>query len=306
MSPLPTSDFLIGAEMNFRELIRVLALGFAQDLPYVGGLIRAYATALEEERGRQERQREKQEFLDEIGVRIEQALGRQTREEVEIVLEQVADEGRRALTSTSIQVQAEAVHRLETAKRVFQRRFLYLAADNYASAALTAEIAGQHGFLWRSYHADRPNHQSIPRVEQIESGDLIVLAYRDNGHFFILSPLIVMDQTAGNQTINDNLYSCSNTHTPTGRRRNNPHSHAPFVLADPVLEAILPQENYPPDPVFHRQCGLNVRALLSDVTEAGTGHILQGRFVSPKPRLTIWPHDHPEVPGQVTDWIAGL
>ena len=203
--------------MNFRELIRVIALSFAQDIPYVGGIVRAYVAVAEKEHGRQEREREEQEFLNKILAGIEQSQGRKTREDAEIVLEGIADEGRQALTSTFVQGGAEAARHLVTTRRVFQSRFLYLASKNYASAALTAEIASQHGFLWRSYHAKGQNHGSVAGVDQIKSGDLIVLAYRDNGHFRILSPLIVKDQTAGNEAINDNEYQCSTNTAHAGR-----------------------------------------------------------------------------------------
>jgi hypothetical protein len=53
--------------MTFKELIRVLALGFAQDLPYVGSVIKAYATVVRADRVKERRRRERQEFLNEIG-----------------------------------------------------------------------------------------------------------------------------------------------------------------------------------------------------------------------------------------------
>jgi hypothetical protein len=283
--------------MTYRELIRALVSGFAQDLPYVGGLFRAYAAAVAEKRGQEVRLQEKQEFLKEIGTRIEQVLGREQRKEAELVLEEISLEGRSALTSTNIQIQAAAVSRLDVAPAAFQNRFLYLAAGNYASSARTAEIAGQYGFLWRSYHADRIPIQGINKANRLKSGDLIVLAYREPRRFFILTPLIIIDPAAGNLTIEDTDYDCG--------KRNNPHIHAPFVLAVPPLDGILKAEGYDPDSVFRRQCGLNVRTLLSDVTEVKTKGILQGTFDSPG-RDAIWPHDDPKVPAQVTRWIASL
>ena len=56
-----------------------------------------------------------------------------------------------------------------------RNRFLYLAARRYASALRTAEIAATFGFLWRSYHPNKPDRrQAIPRVALIKEGDLIV------------------------------------------------------------------------------------------------------------------------------------
>jgi hypothetical protein len=262
-------------------------------------LFRAYATVVAEERGQNEKERDKQDFLNAIGDRIEQALGREKRKEAEIILEQISAEGRSALTSTNIQIQAAAVRRLDVPPAAFQRRFLYLAADNYASSARTAEIAGKHGFLWRSYHADRIPIQGINKANRLKSGDLIVLAYRKPKpkRFSILTPLIIIDPAAGNLAIDDTAYDCG--------KRHNPHIHAPFVLAVPPLDGILAKDGYDPDPVFRGQCGLNVRTLLSDVTEVGTKGILQGTFDSPG-RDAIWPHDDPKVPAQVTRWIASL
>jgi len=192
----------------------------------------------------------------------------------------VDDEDNAGLASAIFLAEAEAGKRLAT-NVTPGRRFLYLAADNYADSKKTLEIAAEFGFLWRSYHAN--GGAKIAHVGDIGVGDLIALAYRSNGHFRLLLPLIVTEAGVHTHRIDDGQFDC-------GTRRRNRHQHAPFVLADAWLTDILEHAGYPSDradPVFstpeHPQhSGLNVKPLL-------VGQVPQDLFPSPGIN-TIWPY----------------
>jgi hypothetical protein len=68
------------------------------------------------------------------------------------------------LVPALLMAEAEVEHRLDKSASP-QGRFLYLAADEYASLERTYEIALQYGFLWRSYH--NVNGAAINKVRSI-------------------------------------------------------------------------------------------------------------------------------------------
>ncbi|MBY0232396.1 MAG: hypothetical protein K2W96_24220 [Gemmataceae bacterium] len=140
-----------------------------------------------------------------------------------------------------------------------RRRWLYLAARTYASAARTAEIAVTRSFLWRTHHAS--NGIRIPNVMHISVGDLIALGYRTNGGFRVLLPLLVLAEAPGTIPI--------------------PIQYSPFVRAGEGLSEVLQAEGYLPDPVLGYRTGLCVRPLYADVADGQARDVLQGTFPSP-------------------------
>lgn len=174
------------------------------------------------------------------------------------------------------------------------RRFLYLAAKEYANLERTSEIAVRYGFLWRSYY--KKSGSAISSVGRIRSGDLIALAYRvDGNQFRLLLLLVVSDHSPYTTSTDPNQFGDQNC--------------APFVWANDELSGILDRENYKPDPTFGKFTGLPVKSLLTDVRADDAVRVLQGTFRSPGTNA-IWPNDYSsertKVPEAVRDWIAGL
>jgi hypothetical protein len=266
-----------GNYRRYMHLINAAATGLLQQIPVVGPMIQAVLAKMDNDALIAEVQRISS--LLESGANL--AAAGITAKQLEHDLIEIEGQNPR-LASAFMMAEAEAGNCLAvkdaageveldnplTGQKLPRGRFLYLAANNYADAANTANIAANLGFLWRSYHAERGAR--IPLVSEIHVGDLIALAYRLPNQFRLLLPLVVI--AAGDHTvpINDDQFPNCN-HAP----------HAPFVLADPWLTEILVQESYPPDPVFERHSGLNVKVLPEQVP--------QELFPSPG-RNAIWPY----------------
>jgi len=241
------------------HLINAAATGLLQQIPVVGPMLQAVLAQMDKEDLGAELQRLSR--LLETGANLTKAGI--TAEQLEHDLSVIVHEQNPRLASTVFIAEAEAGNRLAgqdappgggevgnplAGQNLPQRRFLYLAANNYADATRTAQIVADLGFLWRSYHAN--GGAKIPHVGEIRVGDLIALAYRSPNQFRLLLPLIVIASGEHTKQINDD--QCPrHAHAP----------HAPFVLADPWLRQILEQEGYTHDPVFMQHSGLHVKLL---------------------------------------------
>ena len=293
-----------GNYRRYMHLINAAATGLLQQIPVVGPMLQAVLAQMDKEDLGAELQRLSR--LLETGANLTKAgtTAEQLEHDLSVI---VKDEQNPRLASIVLTAEAEAGNRLAgqdappsggqvgnalAGQNLPQRRFLYLAANNYADAARTAQIVADLGFLWRSYHAE--GGEMIPHVGEIRVGDLIALAYRSPNQFRLLLPLIVI--ASGEHTLLINDAKCPlHAHAP----------HAPFVLADKELTQILVQEGYTPDPVFKKHSGLNVKLLPQQV--------LQKMYPSPPGNNAIWPYLRMKrgtttyyLPQEVRDWIGRL
>jgi hypothetical protein len=253
--------------MRFVHLFQAVSTGLLQQIPIVGPVLQSILA----ERSQAVLEQRLVELLQQL------ADSRQTT---------LVETNHPTLVPTLLMAEAEVEHRLERSAAP-QHRFLYLAADEYASSVRTYEIVVQYSFLWRSFHKDKANKQeAIAKVGQIAAGDVIALGYRANKSFRLLLPLVVLE--TGPYTV------------PIDTREFPNRNYSPFVWANDTLSQVLQKEGYGSDPVFRRQTGVNVRPLFAEVSTD-----LQGSFPSPGIGA-IWSHDHPHVPAAVRDWIASL
>lgn len=261
--------------MRFNRLLQALAFGLLQQIPIMGPVIQAILV----ERGREA----SEQNLEDLIKRLHRAR---------LPIEQESPN----LIPALLMAEAELEGRLAQGVPAL-RRFLYLAANEYATLERTSEIAVCYGFLWRSYY--NKVGRKISNVGKIRSGDLIALAYRVGGsQFRLLLPLVVTDHSPYTMNIDTNQFGDQNG--------------TAFVWANDELSGILAREKYEPDPTFGKFTGLPVKSLLTDVRANDAVHVLQGTFRSPVGNNTIWPHDYSsekstsKVPEPVRDWIAGL
>ena len=180
-----------GNYRRYMHLINAAATGLLQQIPVVGPMLQAVLAQMDKEHLAAELQRLSR--LLETGANLTTA--RITAEQLEHDLSVIVkDEQNPRLGSTVLMAEAEAGNRLAGQDappgRGEVRRFLYLAANNYATAARTAQVVADLGFLWRSYHKNVG--AQIPHVGEIRVGDLIALAYRSHRQFWLLLPLIVI------------------------------------------------------------------------------------------------------------------
>jgi hypothetical protein len=257
--------------MRFVQLMRAASVGLLQQIPIMGPVIQAI-------------------LAEQAQATSEQKLADLIRElsQSRSPLEQSAPN----LIPALLLAEAEVEQRLEKSANP-QRRFLYLAADEYASLERTYEIAVRYAFLWRSYH--NVNGAAISNVRNIGQGDLIALAYRVPGNRFrVLLPLIVTGSSPFTIGIDTKRF---------GSR-----SYRPFVWANSELSEVL-RADYDPDPKFNEFTGLPVKPLYANVQSPEALGVLQGEFRSPGTNA-IWRHDYSsdatEVPAPVRDWIARL
>jgi len=285
-----------GNYRRFLHLISAATTGLLQQIPVVGPVLQSVLAEMQAGKQHQALMEELQRLSRLLQAGASLASAKISAEQLEQGLSRIVDDEDNArLASTIFLAEAEAGNHL-AGEAAPQRRFLYLAAKNYADAARTLEIAANLGFLWRSYHKD--GGRKIPHVGEIRVGDLIVLAYRSPKQFRILLPLIVTEAGEHTQPINDAQFNCH-------------RQHAPFVLADAWLTRILVKEGYGADPVFtdhtkrNLHSGLNVKPLL-------VNQVPQQAFPSPG-QNTIWPYLRRKkgtttyyLPPEVRNWIGQL
>lgn len=256
--------------MRFVSLVQAASVGLLQQIPVMGPVIQAILA----EQAREASEQKLAELIRELS-------------RSHSPLEQRAPN----LIPALLMAEAEVEHRLDTAAKP-RGRFLYLAADEYASLERTYEIAVRYGFLWRSYH--NVKGAAISKVRSIGHGDLIALAYRVPGNQFrVLLPLVVTDGSPYTTSIDAKRFN---------------GNYSPYVWANEELSNVL-RTDYEVDPEFKEFTGLPVKPLYTDVQSRENVKVLQGKFRSPGTDA-IWPHNYSsaatEVPAPVRDWIARL
>jgi hypothetical protein len=184
-----------------------------------------------------------------------------------------------------------------------QNRFLYLASNNYADSLATLNFAIHDNFLWRSYFANQnPNtgvYPAIAHVQEIRIGDILVLAFRENGHFRILSPLVVTTPLQGMTNIAGN---------------NGVALTSPFVsvLNTPFTANLATIGEYVPDPRIGRHTGLPVKLLNSDLDTDLAQVAYNNLWPSPPGNNAIWTMNGMNdigtyyLPQQLRNWMATL
>jgi len=184
-----------------------------------------------------------------------------------------------------------------------RNRFLYLASNNYADSMNTLNFAIHNNFLWRSYFANlnrRTNvYQQIGRVEKIQNGDIIVLAFRENGHFKVLSPLVVTGPFDGMTAI---------------AGMNGIPVQSPFVSVQNCnLNTLLAGiGGYGPDPNLGVRTGLPVKLLNTNFSTPEAINVYNTLWPSPPGINTLWIENGQNANGefylhqQVRNWINTL
>lgn len=142
--------------------------------------------------------------------------------------------------------------------------WLYLAADEYATADATYDLA-RNGFIWRSYYADRQPPQAIPHVARLAVGDTVYLGYRQPGQIQLLGRFRI-------------------------GRPDNPLQQSPvFCTAPASLISQLQQHGYGSDPILGQTVGIFVQEV-EPVT--GTMAAISNNRLSIVP-ITADPTDEP-------------
>ena len=270
--------------MRFRHLADALRAGFLEQIPVVGPMIKAIFEANAQKASEDRIIEEIKKIIDSAGVTP-------------------AERQMPTLLPSLLMAEAELASRLVTTTRPAGNRWIYLAADNYATPEKTAEFASHYGFLWRGYH--NTAEKRIANVQHINLGDVVILCYRYSGTFRVLAPYVVVERSPHTEPI-----------TTVG-------DFGPFVWATPALQQALANANYTTDPVFcnppncRRMSGLAVSPLALDLTQPATVAVFTTWFVSPTGHNTIWDVDgtraNPE-PGQdghyflpqLRTWAASL
>jgi hypothetical protein len=257
--------------MRFAQLLRAASVGLLQQIPIMGPVLQAIMA--------EQAQAASEQRLTDL---IRELAGSRS------PLEETAPN----LVPALLLAEAEAGQCLQQRANP-RNKFLYLAADEYASLERTYEIAVQYGFLWRSFH--NAKGAAISKVGRIARGDVVALAYRVAGNRFrVLLPLVVAESSPYTRAID--------------RIRFNRRDYGPFVWANAELSGVL-RSDYSKDPIFDEFTGLAVQPLLTEVQSRSAIDVLTGGFQSPGPDA-IWPHDYrtqkAEVPPVVRDWIARL
>lgn len=260
--------------MRFARLAKAASFGLLGQLPIMGPIILAILKEIEQEAS----EKRMLELIHEM------AAGRSPLEKRAPIL-----------AAALLQAEAEVAHQLVINARP-QQRFLYLAADEYASVERTYEIAAQYGFLWRSFY--KCSGESNANVLKIREGDLIALAYRvGRGRFKLQLPLVVAP---------DSPFTCSFLGRIKAGRSTDVR---PFARANRELSILL-KEDYKVDPCLKFYVGLPVKPLFADLATAEANRILGGDFLSPKGNNAIWEYNFKsskaEVPPAVRDWIGSL
>lgn len=177
-----------------------------------------------------------------------------------------------------------------------RRVFLYLASNNFAGMRTTLDIAIHNQFLWRKYHRNNGNG-IVNRVDQIQVGDIIVLAYRvPNRRFRVLSPLVVHPEVNGLAEIND---------VPMPQ-------NTPFrFVSNQNLIQILNNSNYQIDQTVGAQVGLPVCMLETDLETPQAQTIFNGIWESPGPDAvyelnSVNPRNQFYIDPTVRDWMQTL
>ncbi|MCY2934591.1 MAG: hypothetical protein NT172_10570 [Planctomycetota bacterium] len=161
-----------------------------------------------------------------------------------------------------------------------RNRFLYLASNNYANSMSTLNFAIHNNFLWRSYFAklNRRTHvyPRIAHVEEIQNGDIIVLAFRENGHFKVLSPLVVATENLDNMAAIAGMNDIPNL--------------SPFVsVQDPNLNGLLAGiGGYGPDPNLGVRTGLPVKLLNTNFSTPAAINVYNTLWPSPPGINALW------------------
>lgn len=249
--------------MQLDYLLRAISTGLLQQIPLVGPVLQAILA-----------ERNQAAFEQRLVDLIHQIAG--SPQPAPVV---VPNDPRVVLAL--LMAEAEAEGRLARGATP-HRRFLYLAADAYASAICTYEMAVRYSFLWRSYH--NAKRAAIANVRQIAVGDVIALGYRTKGGFSMGLPLVV--RGSGPRTVAVDAQQFPN------------RNYSPFVWANDTLSQDLRALGYGDDPVFKRQTGMNVQPLFAQA-------VLGGCFPSPGINA-IWRHDNTHLRTAVRDWIASL
>ena len=184
-----------------------------------------------------------------------------------------------------------------------RNRFLYLASNSYADSLATLNFAIHDNFLWRSYFGapdvTTNTHRSIPHVQEIQLGDIIVLAFRQNGLFSILSPLVVTRPVADMASI-AGINGVIHT--------------SPFVsVHNPNLNARLADNGqYIPDPMFGQRTGLPVCLMNADLDTELAQNVYNVNWPSPPGNNSIWTMNGTNNQGQyylpqlLRNWMATL
>ena len=175
--------------------------------------------------------------------------------------------------------------------------FLYLAGKKFANQVATLDIAIHHQFLWRRYFIRGNALGAIHGVEDINTGDIIVLAFLNgNSTFRILSALVVQPEVTGLIRIPDT----ENTPVPPT---------SPFRQVDPQNNALLhelTQHRYELDPRVGNQVGLPVCMLNTDFeTDLAKAAYDNPEWDTPG-QNAIWSSNHQNIPQPVRDWMNSL
>lgn len=182
-----------------------------------------------------------------------------------------------------------------------RNRYLYLAGKRYAGAQATLDFALKDNFICRSLYDT--SKRFIHNVDSINTGDIIVLAYRENGRFGVLSPFVVRPD----------LTNYLNVQLPQGVQAvaNSPFKQLNNRQNKDLIERLI-QERYNMDPQIGYFTGIPVVLLDSNLNNPLSVTVFNQTWPSPG-RNTIWRQDQRNretqvcyLPQPVRDWMNSL
>lgn len=182
-----------------------------------------------------------------------------------------------------------------------RNRYLYLAGKKYAGAQSTLDFALKDNFICRSIYDT--SGKFIHKVDKINTGDIIVLAYRESGRFGILSPFVVSPD------FTDYL----NVQFPQGLKAiaNSPFKQLNKPNNNELINRLI-QEQYETDTKIACFTGIPVVLLDSDLNNPLSLTVFSQTWPSPG-RNTIWRQDQRKrdtqvyyLPQPVRDWMNSL
>ena len=112
--------------------------------------------------------------------------------------------------------------------------WLYAAADNFADAETTYNLAHVYGVVWRSFYANRLPPQAIPNVRELQPGDTLYLGYRANGTIRLIGRMQI------------------------GHADNPLDESTVFCIIPPNLVGPFQEHGYGPDPFLNSLVGIFV------------------------------------------------